>query len=106
MKRYINNLIRAICGQDPYRTELEALEERYNKAASHVEQLQSAFLSLNEKLGELERKDSDYQALVENYRERIREKDEEIAAMNKGCQECVEKMRHPSRRTKSTKPKK
>lgn len=106
MKRYIKNLIRAICGQDPYRMELEALEERYNKAVSHVEQLQTGYLSLSEKIGELERRDSDYQALVENYRERIREKEEEIAAMNKGCQECVEKMRHPSRRTKSTKPKK
>ena len=80
--KYIKNLIIAILGRNPYLEELDKLREQYNKAAQNVEALQDMYYDAIDRWNESDKQAKLLQALVENLRERIREKDEMINKTN------------------------
>lgn len=110
MKRYLKNLMTAVCGSDPYRKELDRTKEEYRKTAERVDGLNEAFLAAEEKAAAAEALLEDYgkaaekaesllkeadaelmkrqgevsslQTLVENLRQRIDEKDAQIRMMD------------------------
>ena len=78
MKRYLRNLLMAIIGRNPYQVELDELTEHYEKTAERVMRLEEMHLTLQMKLKETFKWVSDYQALVENLRKRLSDKDAEL----------------------------
>lgn len=93
MRSYLKNLMTAICGANPYRLELDKLKEDMEKAGANVRVLQDAYYSVQEKRDDLEKLLEDYakqmnslQTLVENYRERLKEKDAMIEDIRKDYQ--------------------
>lgn len=87
----------AICGANPYRLELDKLKEDMEKAGANVRVLQDAYYSVQEKRDDLEKLLEDYakqmnslQTLVENYRERLKEKDAMIEDIRKDYQRQME----------------
>lgn len=97
MRSYLKNLMTAICGANPYRLELDKLKEDMEKAGANVRVLQDAYYSVQEKRDDLEKLLEDYakqmnslQTLVENYRERLKEKDAMIEDIRKDYQRQME----------------
>lgn len=89
MKRYFKNLLTAICGNDPFKKELEELKEEYEKTAKNVETLRDLYYKVLEKgarteeqVAVLEKQAVGYQALVDNLRQRIREYQSRIKEYN------------------------
>ncbi|MBQ9646108.1 MAG: hypothetical protein IJV24_07110 [Prevotella sp.] len=89
MKRYVKNLIAALMGRNPYREELDEVKERYEQAADNVRSLQDMYYSALEKWTEADRQAKSLQALTENLRERIREKDEMMEQMREEYQQRI-----------------
>lgn len=111
MKQYFKNLWTALRGGNPYQMELERVKEEYKKTAERVNGLNDSFLLAEQKKAEAENVLAEYakkleeagatltgkqnlineklseitslQTLVENLRDRIDEKDEQMAQMNK-----------------------
>lgn len=75
MKRYFVNVLTALQGRDPYRMELDELKEKLEKAGENVRGLNEMYYSACEKWEAAEKQAKSLQALTENLRERIREKD-------------------------------
>lgn len=78
---YIKNLMTALFGENPYRRELEEIRDHYEKTAERVAQLEDIRFMFEQKMDDTEKQLASYQALVENLRERVREKDELIHKM-------------------------
>ena len=78
---YIKNLMTALLGDNPYRKELEEIRGRYEKTAVRVAQLEEIRFRLEEQMDGTEKQLASYQSLIENLRERVREKDELIHKM-------------------------
>lgn len=107
MKRYFKNLVLAIRGRNPFADEVADLNEKMEKAGENVRGLQNQLyaaleylesakllLSLNKKL--IEKRDkqiSSMQQLVENLRERIRDKDAELEEQGRAFRERLEQTR-------------
>lgn len=80
----------ALSGSNPFRTELDELREHYEKAAENVQSLTDMYhkslelqemtkARLQEMQTAMDRKILDYQALTENLRQRLEEKDAMIS---------------------------
>lgn len=69
MKRYLKNLMKALCGNNPYQDELDRLREEFRTTAKGVKELESLYEKVSGQIG-------DYQKLVENLRKRLSEKNE------------------------------
>lgn len=65
MKRYIKNLLIAVCGKDPYREELDRVREEMKKAGENVAMLQGSFSIAHEKANNCEQLLNDYKCLLE-----------------------------------------
>ena len=76
MRRYFKNLIRAVLNINPYKVELDELRDHYEKAAGQMTATEKMMGSL--------------QALVENLRQRIDEKDELMKRMKEDYQARIE----------------
>lgn len=72
---YIRNLIIALTGRNPYREELDELQEKYDKSAQHVSLLRDMYYSAVERWTDSDKQARSLQALVENLRDRIKDKD-------------------------------
>jgi chromosome segregation ATPase len=83
LSRYLQNLMAAICGSDPYRMELDRVREEYEKTAARVAGLDELCDEFRSRQAELAGQIGDYQVLVENFRGRISDKDEQIAQMKR-----------------------
>lgn len=75
MKRYFRNLFMALLGSDPFRRELDEVTGKYRKTAERVCQLNEAYYRVLDRLAEIDKTEAGYQALIENLRRRIAEKD-------------------------------
>ena len=84
---YIKNIIIALLGRNPYQEELDGLQEKYDKAAQNVSSLQDMYYGAVERWTEADKQARSLQALVEQLRERIREKDAIIGEMEKDYQQ-------------------
>jgi len=107
MKQYFKNLVLAICGRNPFAEEVADLKEKLEKAGENVRGLQDQLfaalerwesakrlLSLNkERLAERDNQTASLQTLVENLRERIRDKDAELEEQGRAFRERLEQTR-------------
>ena len=87
MKRYIKNLLMALMGRNPFQRELKEVKEAYEETAKKVTGLSSLYKKVSEEMDAVEKQQKDYQTLVENYRERLKEKDELIVRMKEDYQQ-------------------
>ena len=79
MKRYLKHLLAALLGNNPYEAERDELAAKLEKAAENVRGLNELYYNMVERW-EAERKQIvSLQQLVENLRERIKDKDAAIA---------------------------
>lgn len=92
MKRYLKNLLSALTGNNPYEAERDELAAKLEKAGENFrrlnelyydalekwEQEECAALVLEKRLSESDKQVASLQQLVENLRERIKDKDAAI----------------------------
>ena len=93
MKRYFRNLFLAIFGNDPFQKELDDLSEKYEKAADHVKSLQDLYYKINEKMEEDAKMLISNQTLIENLRQRVTEKEEELEHQGSDYRERMDRMK-------------
>jgi len=83
MKQYFKNLLSALLGNNPYRAERDDLPAKLEQAGDNVRGLQELYYNMVERW-EAERKQlASLQQLVENLRERIKDKDAAIEQLQK-----------------------
>ena len=90
MKRYIKNLLLAIRGRNPFAEEVADLREKLEKAGKNVSGLNEMYYSALEKWEAAEKRAASQQQLVENLRERIRDKDAEMEEQGRAFRERLE----------------
>lgn len=107
MKQYFKNLVLAIRGRNPFAEEVAGLREKLEKAGENVRGLQDQLfaalerwesakrlLSLNrERMEKRDNQIASLQTLVENLRERIRDKDAELEEQGRAFRERLEQTR-------------
>lgn len=94
MKRYFKNLWMALTGSDPFRDELEEKNSQLENAAENVQSLQDQLYAALNKWNESAKMAHDYEVLIENFRERINEKDTLMERMKKDYQQRIEQYTH------------
>ena len=83
MKRYLKNLLSALLGNNPYEAERDELRRQMEQAGDNVRGLNELYYNMVERW-EAERKQmASLQQLVENLRERIKDKDAAIEQLQK-----------------------
>ena len=90
---YFKNLMIALLGNDPYRKELDRVKGEYEKTAARVRDLEDTFFEVEQKKDELMKKMgeiSSLQTVIENLRQHNKEKDEQMAQMNREFEGQVE----------------
>lgn len=95
MKRYFKNLFIALCGNNPYQMELDRVREEYEKTAEKVAQLEDLYWTFKELKVDVDKQMASYQTLVENLRQRLKEKDEQIAQLKLSRQRLVNEHQNP-----------
>lgn len=93
MKRYIKNLVLAIRGRKPFAEEVADLKEKLEKAGENVRGLNGMYYSALEKWEAAEKRAVSQQQLVENLRERIRDKDAELEKQGRAFRERLDQTR-------------
>jgi len=83
MKRYLKNLLAALLGNNPYEAERDELAAKLAKAAENVERLRDMYCAACEKWAQGDKQVASLQQLVENLRERIKDKDAAIEQLQK-----------------------
>lgn len=83
MKQYFKNLLSALLGNNPYEAERDDLTAKLEKAAENVEQLRDMYCAACEKWVQSDKQVASLQQLVENLRERIKDKDAAIEQLQK-----------------------
>jgi len=83
MKRYLKNLALVLLGRNPYEAERDELAAKLEKAAENVERLRDMYCAACEKWEQGDKQVASLQQLVENLRERIKDKDAAIEQLQK-----------------------
>lgn len=83
MKRYLKNLLAALLGNNPYQAERDELRRQMEQAAENVERLRDMYCAACEKWAQGDKQMASLQQLVENLRERIKDKDAVIDQLQK-----------------------
>lgn len=78
MKRYLKNLLSALLGNNPYQAECDELATKLEKAGDNVRGLQELYYNMVERWETEQKQMASLQQLVENLRERIKNKDAAI----------------------------
>ena len=78
MKRYLKNLFAALLGNNPYEAERDELRRQMKQAAENVERLRDMYCAACEKWEQSNKQVASLQQLVENLRDRIKDKDASI----------------------------
>ena len=81
MRRYFKNLLSALLGNNPYQAERDKLRWQMEQAAENVERLRDMYCAACEKWEQGDKQATSLQQLVENLRERIKDKDAAINQM-------------------------
>ena len=79
MRRYFKNLLSALLGNNPYEAERDELRRQMEQAAENVRGMNELYYTVLEKWAASKRQLASLQQLVENLRERIKDKDAAIA---------------------------
>ncbi len=83
MKRYLKNLALVLLGRNPYEAERDELRRQMEQAAENVERLRDMYCAACEKWEQGDKQVTSLQQLVENLRERIKDKDAAIEQLQK-----------------------
>lgn len=75
MKRYLKNLLSALLGNNPYEAERDELATKLEKAGENYHQLNDLYYNMVERWEAKQKQIASLQQLVENLRERIRDKE-------------------------------
>ena len=78
MRRYFKNLLSALLGNNPYQAECDELRRQMEQAAENVHGMNELYYTVLEKWAANKRQLASLQQLVENLRERIKDKDAAI----------------------------
>ena len=78
MKQYFKNLLSALLGNNPYQAERDDLAARLEQAAENIEKLHNMYCAACETWERSDKQVASLQQLVENLRERIKDKDAAI----------------------------
>ncbi len=78
MRRYFKNLLSALMGNNPYQAERDDLAARLEQAGEDVRGMNELYYTVLEKWAANKRQLASLQQLVENLRERIKDKDAAI----------------------------
>ena len=89
MKRYLKNLLSALMGNNPYQAERDELRRQMEQAAENVERLRDMYCAACEKWAQGDKQVASLQQLVENLRERIKDKDAAIKQLQKEYSEYM-----------------
>ncbi len=90
MKRYVKNLWLALTGANPYSDELQDAKDKLNKAADNLSAMRNQLYAALEKWEQSVKRTDDYEALIENLRERIKEKDTLMERMKEDYQKRID----------------
>lgn len=93
MKRYIKNLWFAVTGSNPYQQELDEKDSQYNRTVENFTALQQQYFNALEKWEQAEKNACSLQQLVENLRQRIKEKDAEMESAGREFHDRMERMK-------------
>lgn len=93
MKQYFKNLVMAIRGRNPFAEEVADLREKLEKAAENVSSLRDQLYAALEKWEAAKKSAASQQQLVENLRERIKDKDAELEEQGRAFRERLEQTR-------------
>jgi len=93
MKQYFKNLVLVIRGRNPFAEEVADLKEKLEKAGENVRGLNEMYYSALEKWETAKKSAASQQQLVENLRERIRDKDAELEEQGRAFRERMEQTR-------------
>lgn len=89
MKRYIKNLWLALMGTNPFQQELDEKSSQYEKASKNISTLKEQYITALDKWDQTEKSVRGLQQLVENLRERLREKDLLMEKMKQEYQDRI-----------------
>lgn len=90
MKRYVKNLWLALTGANPYSDELQDAKDKLNKAADNLSAMRNQLYAALEKWEQSVKRTDDYEALIENLREHIKEKDTLMERMKEDYQKRID----------------
>ncbi len=90
MKRYVKNLWLALTGANPYSDELQDAKDKLNKAEDNLSAMQNQLYAALKKWEQSAKRIDDYEALIENLRERIKEKDTLMERMKEDYQKRID----------------
>lgn len=93
MRRYFKNLLMALLGRNPYQMELYEVRYNYGVVEEHVRILNDMYYKAVEKMVKTEKWITDYQTIVENLRERIKEKEAELESQDQSWRDRMEGMK-------------
>lgn len=79
MRRYFKNLLSALLGNNPYQAERDELRRQMEQAGENVRGMNELYYTVLEKWAANKSQLASLQQLVENLRERIKDKDDAIA---------------------------
>lgn len=99
MKRYLKNLLAALLGNNPYEAERDELAAKLEQAGENYRGLQELYYNMVERW-EAERKQlASLQQLVENLRERIKDKDAAIEQLQKEYREYTKQAKETTNKS-------
>lgn len=75
MKRYLKNLLAALLGNNPYEAERDEMAAKLEQAGENLRGLNELYYNVLEKWEAEQKQIASLQQLVENLRERIKDKD-------------------------------
>lgn len=91
MRRYLKNLFSALLGNNPYEAERDELAAKLEKAGENVRGLNELYYNMVERWEAEQKQMASLQQLVENLRERIKDKDAAIAQLQNEYREYTKK---------------
>ena len=99
MRRYFKNLLAALLGNNPYEAERDELAAKLEQAGENYRGLQELYYNMVERW-EAERKQlASLQQLVENLRERIKDKDAAIEQLQKEYREYTKQAKETTNKS-------
>lgn len=91
--RYLLNLLTALMGINPYKKELKEKCSLLEKSAAHVDTLYNMYYKAVDDWDTARKEAASLQKLVENLRDRIKEKDAEMEAAGREFHDRMERMK-------------
>lgn len=90
---YIKNLLEALMGRDPFQKELNKVKQEFEKTREKVDLLSMFCEQLKDVLQQQDSLIASYQTLVENFRRRLAEKEDDIRLYRKELKEAYDQLK-------------